>query len=129
MSLPIPDMKSRITYGEIAGNRWASVGEAVSQLAGLPPTYRAHLDPDLIQGSIPRQKGWRPIFGQVGASESHLRRQHIGVGDIFLYFGLFRHVEQSNSQLRFVPGSKHLHVLFGWLQIAERVPVSEWPIS
>ena len=38
MSLPIPDKKSQVTYGEIAGNHWASIGEVVSQLAGIPPT-------------------------------------------------------------------------------------------
>lgn len=129
MSLPIPDKKSQITYGEIAGNQWASIGEVVSQLAGIPPTHRAHLDPDLFPGSIPRQKDWCPIFGQVGASEGHLRRQHVGAGDIFLYFGLFRPVEQTGSRLHFVRGSKPIHILFGWLQIAHRVAVSEWPAS
>lgn len=129
MSLPIPDPKSRIAYQEIAGNHWVRVGEAVSQLGGIPPTHRAHLDPDLIRGSIPRHKNWRPIFGQVGAAEGHLRRQRVGAGDIFLFFGLFRLVEETHSHLYFVRGSKPIHVLFGWLQIADRVPIPEWPAS
>jgi hypothetical protein len=129
MSLPIPDMHSRITYNEIAGNHHVSMGEAVWQLAGIPPTHRAHLDPDLVPGSLPRRKGWRPIFGQIDAAEGHLRRQCVGAGDIFLYFGLFRPVEQITSGWRFIRGSKPLHVLFGWLQIADRVPVSGWPAS
>ena len=129
MSLPIPDPKSRIAYQEIAGNHWVDVGEAVSQLGGIHPTHRAHLDPDLIRGSIPRRKNWRPIFGQVGASEGHLRRQRVGAGDLFLFFGLFRPVEKIGSHLYFVRNSKPIHVLYGWLQIADRVPVLEWPIS
>ncbi len=129
MSLPIPDRLSGIAYKDVAGNHWLSMGEAVSQLAGIPPTHRAHLDPDLAPRSLPRQKGWRPIFGQVDAAEGHLRRQGIGSGDIFLFFGLFREVEKASSGWQFVRGSKPVHSLFGWLQIAERVPVSTWPTS
>lgn len=129
MSVPIPDLQSRTTYNEIAGNHHVSMGEAVWQLAGIPPTHRAHLDPDLVPGSISRQKGWRPIFGQVSAAEGHLRRQCVGTGDVFLYFGLFRPVEQIASVWRFIRGSKPLHILFGWLQIADRIPVSAWPTS
>src|ERR1019366_1035802 len=73
LSLPIPDRLSTISYKEIAGNSWATVGELVEQLAGIPQTHRAHLDPDLAACSFPRAEAWRPIFGQVGSAESHLR--------------------------------------------------------
>jgi hypothetical protein len=129
LSLPIPDKNSQIQYNEIAGNHWSSIGDTVSQLRGIPATHRAHLDPDLNRASISRQVGWRPIFGQAGSAEGHLRRQQIAAGDIFLYFGLFRPVEFAGSNLQFVPGTKPIHALFGWLQIAERVPLSAWPDS
>jgi hypothetical protein len=127
LSLPIPDRASQIAYGDIAGNHWASVGDLVQQLAGRPRTHRAHLDPDLRFSSIPRDKAWRPIFGQAGSAESHLRNQGIDTGDVFLYFGLFRHVERLNSKWRYLRGSKPIHALFGWLQIGSRVVVAEWP--
>ena len=129
MSLPIPDRLSGIAYKDVAGNRWLSMGEAVSQLGKFPETHRAHLDPDLVAKSLPRKKGWRPIFGQVDAAEGHLRRQGVGSGDIFLFFGLFREIEKSSSGWQYVRGSKPVHSLFGWLQIADRVPVSAWPTS
>lgn len=129
MSLPIPDKLSLIAYKDVAGNRWLSMGEAVSQLAGIPDTHRAHLDPDLVPESLPREKGWRPIFGQCDAAEGHLRRQGVGKGDIFLFFGLFRKVEKAGSGWRYVRNSNPVHSLFGWLQIADRVPVSAWPTS
>ena len=90
LSLPIPDKASTITYKDIAGNACASVGELVQDLAKISPTHRAHLDPDLSAHSIPRADGWRPLFGQEGAAESHLENQGVGPGDIFLFFGLFR---------------------------------------
>lgn len=129
LSLPIPDKASGIAYKDISGNRWVSMGEAVSQLAGIPSTHRAHLDPDLLSKSIPRSEGWRPLFGQVGAPEGHLRKQGVANGDIFLFFGLFRSVEKYNSRWRYVKRSTPFHSLFGWLQIDNRMRISEWPHS
>jgi hypothetical protein len=130
LSLPIPDKKSsQVAYSEIAGNQWAGIGELVQQLAKIPPTHRAHLDPDLRFSSLPRKKGWKPIFGQTGSAESHLRNQHVDTGDVFLYFGWFRHVEKVNSEWRYRRDSKPMHALFGWLQIGFRIIVSEWPAT
>jgi len=127
ISLPIPDRSSTIAYNEIAGNALATVGELVHDLAGIPPTHRAHLDPDLSAHSIPRSEGWRPLFGQVGAAEKHLENQGVGVGDVFLFFGLFRNVEKSDDGWQYLRGSRPIHLIFGWLQVAERVGVSNWP--
>jgi hypothetical protein len=129
LSLPIPDATSGIRYGEIAGNHWLSVGDAVLQLAGIPSSHYAHLDPDLSPHSVPRRKKWRPIFGQVGAAESHLRNQGVGPGDIFLFFGLFRPVARTAPGWQYVRNSRSLHAIFGWLQIAERISVSSWPAT
>jgi hypothetical protein len=127
LSLPIPDKASTIAYSEIAGNRHASVGELVEALAKRPPTHHAHLDPDLRTDSIRRMAGWRPLFGQEGAAERHLENQGVGVGDVFLFFGLFRRVEKSVNGWRYVRSSRPVHVIFGWLQVADRVAVSNWP--
>ena len=126
LSLPIPDKQSHISYEEICGCETATMGELVEQLASIPRTHRAHLDPDLSSQSIPRLNGWRPIFGQVGASEGHLQNQQVGRGDVFLFFGLFRRVEESHKGWRYVRTARPIHALFGWLQVAERIPVSSW---
>lgn len=127
LSLPIPDKASTIAYSDMAGNQHASVGDLVKDLARIPPTHRAHLDPDLSANSIPRMPGWRPLFGQVGTAERHLENKGVGAGDVFLFFGLYRRVEKSAAGWRYVHGCRPLHVIFGWLQVAERVTVSEWP--
>ncbi|HWA95072.1 MAG TPA: hypothetical protein VG844_10775 [Terracidiphilus sp.] len=126
LSLPIPDKQSQVAYQDIRGYESTSMGELVSQLASIPRTHRAHLDPDISRQSISRLRGWRPIFGQVGSSEGHLRNQQVGRGDVFLFFGLFRRIEQSSEGWRYVREAKPMHVLFGWLQVAERIPVSSW---
>ena len=127
LSLPIPDKSSTIAYKDIAADHCECVGELVQDLAGIPPTHRAHLDPDLSARSIPRLRGWRPLFGQVGAAEKHLENNGVGSGDVFLFFGLFRRVERSLLKWRYVRGSRPMHVIFGWLQVAERAAVSDWP--
>jgi hypothetical protein len=129
ISLPIPDKASTIIYKDIAGNASASVGDLVWDLAARPSAHRAHLDPDLSAHSIQRRQGWRPLFGQEGAAESHLENQGVGTGDVFLFFGLFREVERLAHRWRYLPGSRPKHVIFGWLQVAERVAVSNWPTN
>lgn len=129
LSLPIPDRSSAIAYDQIAGNSWATVGELVQQLAGISKTHRAHLDPDLAAQSFPRAEEWRPIFGQADSAESHLKNQMVGPGDVFLFFGLFRPVEKLGSEWRYIRGSKSIHAIFGWLQVADRVAIPNWPTT
>ena len=85
----------------------------------------AHLDPDLRIDAVRRTSGWRPIFGQAGTAQSHLARQKVGPGDLFLFFGSFRRAERDGRALRFVRSAPKLHVIFGWLEVGEVRPVTD----
>jgi hypothetical protein len=124
VSLPIPDKKSVVTYGEIQ-YEGGSIAPLVEGLTGgrIPSSYRAHIDPDIVRNSLPRQRGWRPIFGQTGQAQGHLRRNDVGIGDVFLFFGLFRCVESRNGSYRWVSDDPARHVLWGWFQVAEIMPM------
>ena len=131
VSLPIPERPGAVTpasrtYGHIQAGQW-SVGALVNALTNrrIRPGCMAHLDPDLDAGSLPsRPAGWRPLFGQTGAAETHLQNQGVGPGDLFLFFGWFRDVILTpKGQLLYAPKAPDVHVLFGWLQIAKRLPV------
>lgn len=119
-TLPIPDSGSKIAYRNIRHNGM-SVGHLVASLTGdrRGGTRKAHLDPDLIAGALPRPPGWRPCLGQTGAAQGHLRKQQVGVGDLFLFFGLFREVEKQGRAWRFVAQARPFHALWGWLQIGD----------
>ena len=52
-------------------------------------------------------------------------RQGVQVGDLFLFFGLFRSVERTRNGWRFVSEAVAKHVLWGWLQIGEIHKVDE----
>ena len=65
------------------------------------------------------------MLGQAGAAQSHLNNQGVGIGDVFLFFGLYRRVEQIAQGWRFVRGAPELHVLWGWLQVDEKNLVAD----
>ena len=81
-----------------------------------------HLDPDLNfdahrhRKNRPDWQQWRGMLGQAGIAQSHLAKQGVGSGDVFLFFGLYRHVEETAQGWHFVRRAPKLHVLWGWLQ-------------
>ena len=130
ISLPIPLKEAPTTFGAI--NRdGINLGSLTSDLTNgrITPHWRAHLDPDLDPGAVPRPDGWRPLFGQVDASLGHLKTSGVGVGDLFLFFGWFRPVDFVRGHWQFVRGSTSVHALWGWLSIGEVHDVSAVPAS
>jgi len=123
--MPIPDKQSPIRYQDItvAGHNLGTIAADLTR-GRTRPDHFAHLDPDMIESAYPREPGWRPIFGQVGSAQSVLAREGVGPGDIFLFFGWFRRVTDAGGQFRFVPGAPDMHVIWGWMQIDEALPVA-----
>jgi hypothetical protein len=120
VSLPIPDKQSPIRYEDIRWHEY-SVGKLVSDftVGRIPPTHFAHLDPDINRESLSRCTGWRPIFGQTGAAQGHLRNNGVQKNDLFLFFGLFQNAVQYAGEFQRDRYSPRRHVLWGWLQIDE----------
>ena len=125
LSLPIPDKASRVAYEDIWWPGEPAISRIVEQLTSRRKSGQdgAHIDPDIFTGSLPRDEGWRPIFGQSNAAQAHLDKQKVRHGDIFLFFGLFRKVETKDSVLRFASSCPQQHVIFGWLQVYRVVQV------
>lgn len=124
-SLPIPDKTSGIAYRDLYINKY-NMADIICALTGDSRRQRhfAHLDPDLVHSTLPRQSGWRPVLGQMNQAEGHLRKQYVSTDDLFLFFGLFQEVEQSNNRWRFVPHSRPKHILWGWLQVEKIIDVN-----
>ncbi|MCW8193363.1 hypothetical protein F6455_01020 [Proteobacteria bacterium 005FR1] len=125
-SLPIPDSQSLIRYADL-NCHGVNMGSLVEHLTRgkSKRKHRAHLDPDLNAHALPREPGWRGILGQMGSAQGHLREQQVAPGDLFLFFGLFREVQQIKRKWSFVPNSRPRHVLWGWLQIESIVRVDD----
>ncbi|MFC5694568.1 hypothetical protein ACFPU0_03205 [Pseudomonas sp. GCM10022186] len=127
-SLPIPDDASSISYGDIDYDG-IDLGELVDQLTRKTGWHRrgAHLDPDLRVDALPRMPGWRPLLGQSGSAQGHLRNEGVTAGDLFLFFGSFRPVELAPGGWRFCPGEAPMHAIWGWLRVGEILKVDELP--
>lgn len=125
LSLPIP-RQSSISYSELNFNG-ELLGPIVQDLTEgkITGERSVHLDPDLRASLYQRRPGWRPLFGQRGASQRHLSRWGISQGDLFLFFGWFREVKLVGGTYRFVKGAPDLHVLFGWLQVGQIIHVGD----
>ena len=125
ISLPIPAKSSSVRYEDIT-IRGQSLGSLVSRLTRgkLKGHFNAHHDPDLEVSAYPREAGWRPLFGQADHSQKVLERERVGPGDLFLFFGWFRRVENDDDEVRFVKRAPDQHVIWGWMQI-DRV----WPVA
>jgi hypothetical protein len=119
VSLPIPDKSAPHTYNDLNWAPGMSMGALIHDLAPIRvrPDHFAHLDPDIDPGTVSRKRGWRPLFGQGGSSQTHLANSGVGAGDLFLFFGLFREATLEDNRLRFARGARPAHVLFGWLQV------------
>ena len=120
LSLPIPAYQSPTLYGDLRFNG-LNVGDVVHDLTDgrYGRDSYAHLGPDINWGLIrKRGVGWRGLTGQANPSASgHLLNEGVGIGDLFLFFGLFRHVEQVDGAWDYARGSTPFHALWGWLQI------------
>ena len=106
VSLPIPTShRSKTTYDDLG------LGEVVeiATKGRISANNLCHHDPMFENG--------RCAFGQTAAAQGHLANHDIGVGDIFLFFGLFAGLD----------GSDRHHRLFGYLQVEELMPLGANP--
>lgn len=98
ISLPIPTSRRSITtYGDLG------LGEIVEHATRgrIARDHLCHEDPMFTRDQC--------LFGQCGAAQSHLQNQGVGVGDVFLFFGLFSDERKSDRH----------HRIFGYLEVAD----------
>lgn len=89
--LGLDDIVERITHGKITGD------------------HLCHEDPMFADG--------RCAFGQTGAAQSHLSNQGVGVGDVFLFFGLF------SDEMT----GEHHHRIYGFLKVEKAIALGSLP--
>ena len=126
LSMPIPaDSENDALYSNIAWNNTA-YSDILHQLNPRKPFSKCHVDPDIRNNRIDPPTGWRPAFGQSGSAQGLLSNAGVDIGDIFLFFGWFRSVEETENGYRFVAKNSedfyhgnNLQVVFGYLQIGE----------
>lgn len=124
IALPIPSRGDPYTFDDINYSD-VDTGKLISDLSGrrLHLDDRVHLDPDLDRPVGLRLDGWRPALGQTLAAQGHLRKCGVGSGDVFIFFGWFRRVELHNGAWRYERSAPDLHMMFGWLEVEQVLPI------
>ena len=130
---PIPDKTSGILYKDIRidVDGYKNLYDMLVDLnvKTIKETYTAHLDPDLYNGSLPRHKSWKPLFGQTGSPLGHLNNCEVGIGDIFLFFGRFRKTIWDSGKIAFDKAEKDVHIIFGYFSIGDIINLKEKSIK
>jgi hypothetical protein len=140
ISLPIPLPDDYICYSEVFLNqtktyfdlmmelkpkiRYKNIGSKKSVWHLLEKSTKCHLDPDIYPDAIHREEGWRPLFGQDEKAQKHLDKQRVAKEDVFLFFGWFRRTKWLNGKLHFDRTDKGKHIIFGYFQIGDILPVN-----
>ena len=128
ISFPIPYPNDNDSYGNLRHDDLSKYYEIMRELNKniwqgnkkyrLSKDTKCHLDPDIYNHIKKRDKGWKPMFGQVDQAQKHLLNQGVQVNDLFLFFGWFKKTEYDNDgKLSFVRGAQDFHAIFGYLQI------------
>lgn len=128
-SIPITGIGEKKSYAEINKGDVAkgrSLADVLEQLSNgsCQRGDLTHFDPDLSHGSLPRLESWRPGYGQGGSALGHLESQGVSVGDVFVFFGWFKRVVLHGASWKYLKQAPDLHVIFGWLQVGEILPVT-----
>ena len=117
-------MPTPTRYGDLSNG----MAQLVTDLTNgrITPEHPCHLDPDIDPRALPRSRGWRPTFGQVGPAQSHLANNQVGEGDLFVFWGLFQPVVRTGGGRWSFTGQRE-HRIFGWLQVDEVINIGTNP--
>jgi len=116
ISLLIPDDKDSIYYKDLKTGDGTSFLDLMLKLGikHFDENSKCHLDPDINKNVLTaRVNTWKPTMGQIDRAQTHLKNQEVSEGDLFLFFGRFRKVENN----KFVGAD--FHAIWGYLQIGE----------
>ncbi|MDP3838307.1 MAG: hypothetical protein Q8Q54_05230, partial [Methylococcales bacterium] len=130
ISLPIPTSSESRSATKISDLRidGYDIAKVISDLSSNSLTHKqyVHLDPDINYEILTdRPKDWSGAFGQVAAAQGHLVNNSVSKGDLFIYFGWFREVEQHNQIWQFKKNAPNLHMIYGWLFIEDVLSVND----
>jgi hypothetical protein len=114
ISLPVPDKQDSVHYSDLKLESNRTYQDLMNELGIKTKILTCHLDPDIRKEVINRESGWRPVFGQSGAAQTHLNKNNVEEDDIFLFFGWFKEYPNGNDK----------HIIFGYLQVGGKINVN-----
>ncbi|MGM9540703.1 hypothetical protein [Anaerovibrio sp.] len=131
LSLPIPCESSGTKYSDLKdfyGKSYSDIIMGLSRGKGARLDKKVnvdecHLDPDLKNRYAKAKIDWKPAFGQCDQAESHLLQHGVEKGDLFLFYGWFRHADFNT--MKYKSPVRDLHVIWGYLQVGKILDLSQ----
>ena len=81
-----------------------------------------HCDPDIYaHNKLSMLEDWKACFGQHDIAQIHLKKEKVRKGDVFLFFGWFKKTQLIEGKLSYVKGAPDQHVIYGYLQIGNKL--------
>ena len=119
-TLPIPADDGVHTYQELKFSDNEIVSKTIKDYLNKSKKInfqsKCHADPNIVNYFDD------PIFlgsiGQVDQAQAHLQNQKIGVGDLFIFFGVFAEACFDNDSLT-IDKNNLKHIMFGYMQIGD----------
>lgn len=128
LSIPVPNKGDdpskfdELTYSDLCFN-----GESYASILNkLYPgenwnNRHCHNDPDIRKNRADIPPDWKPAFGQAGSAQGLLKNADVKAGDLFLFFGWFRRIDDKfrfiNRRIGNFYDHSDLHVIYGYMQI------------
>jgi hypothetical protein len=135
ISLPIPS-NDRTKYSDLSVDDNLTYFDLMRQLRStikyrkewhiLTENTPCHLDPDINGSAMKRHISWKPLFGQNGTAQTHLKNKEVEEGDLFLFFGTFRKTIKRDGAYQF-DSSQEFHAIYGYFEVKGKKPIDENP--
>ena len=116
VSLPIPEPRTGASsppYEQLTLDGGSLIRIMRRAGCNVAADAAAHVDPDLVEELLPREQGWRGMFGQVDSAEAHLANQGMGSGALFLFWGWFAPCQADGT----LTDKKGFSAIFGYLEV------------
>ena len=126
LSMPIPAKDDKASFDGLALNG-IKYSDLLDDLNPNGAYQYCHVDPDIRDNCrIHPVPGWKPAFGQCGSAQGLLANAGVSIGDIFLFFGWFRQIEEYKGKYRYVRKAcrdfysyADLQVIYGYMQVGD----------
>ncbi len=115
-SVPIPTKNDKLTFGDL---QFSYAGDSAHKILnqvtnGLHNENGiCHHDPMEIQ----HNDGKNLVLGQFGSPDGELRNGGIDKGDIFLFFGWFKHINKINGRWQYLRDSKNIQLIWSYMEV------------
>lgn len=128
ISLPIPQSDGLCSFRELKVDDNLSFEELFNALGyEAMIDAKCHLDPDIYPKALQiRMPGWKPSLGHT-EQQSHLSSHGFSVGDIFLFYGMFRKtaLDFKRNIVWDKKDKQKKHIMWGYLEVGEILPVRQ----